>query len=302
MKLKYHLFCLITICLFSTLELAGKKLGTDISPFTITAWRFLIGGIVILPFAIRQVRINKIVIQRNNIIFMGLLGILNVCISMLILQVAIFYGKASLVAILVSINPLFVSIFAMLILKEKLALGQLIGLIAGALGLIAIVLGERGLYGGEHRNLMLGIILALIAAMTFGLYTVLTKKTVISCGNLLTNSISFIIGALTLFLITAILGKPLLIGLEPKNLLITAYLGLFITGIAYLLYFEGMKGLTAAKASQYFFLKPVLASIMAYFFLQETLSPLQIFGMTLVIISLAWKLIAKGISLIFPAN
>ncbi|HOA29328.1 MAG TPA: EamA family transporter, partial [Candidatus Cloacimonadota bacterium] len=59
MKFKSHLYCLLTICIWSSLELSGKLLGTEISPFAITAWRFIIGGAVIAPFAVRQMVHNK---------------------------------------------------------------------------------------------------------------------------------------------------------------------------------------------------------------------------------------------------
>ncbi len=216
---------------------------------------------------------------------------------MLLLQLAIHFGKASLSAILVSINPLFVSIFAVFIIKERLDFKQIAGLILGSLGLIAIIMGERELRTGSYLNLTLGIILALVAAMTFGLYTVLTKKTVMRYGNLLTNSVSFLLGAVMLFIVNALIGKPVFFVLTWELFLGIAYLGVFITGIAYLLYFEGMKGLTAAKASQYFFLKPVLASLLAYLFLSETLSMVQLIGMGFVIVSLSFKAIAN---LFFP--
>ncbi len=216
------------------------------------------------------------------------LGILNVCLSMLILQLAIYYGKASLAAVLVSANPLFVSIFAHFIVKEKLSLPQIIGLSLGIAGLVVIILGENQLQTSDYRNLSLGILLALVAAMNFGLYTVLTKKTIFRYGNMLTNSISFICGASVLFVVGAILDHPVFFKPGLKDMLIILYLGLFITGIAYILYFEGMRGLTAGKASQYFFLKPVIATILAYAFLSESLTSMQIAGIVLIIISLSY--------------
>ena len=71
-----------------------------------------------------------------------------------------------------------------------------------------------------------------------------------------------------------------------------AHLGLVITGLAYLLYFEGMKKISAAKAAAYFFMKPVLASLLAFFILKETLSLGQIFGIILVVLSLKSSLTA----------
>jgi drug/metabolite transporter (DMT)-like permease len=285
--LRPHLYCFLTIFFFSTIELAGKLLGPGVSPYTITAWRFLIGGLLILPFAIRQKRAERTRISPRALIRMGLLGILNVCVSMLILQHSIRFGKASVTAVIVSVNPLFVSLFASLILREKLTRERIISLAVGLAGLMLIIFGEMDTASARYLNLPLGMLLAVLTAVSFGLYTVLTKKVVLEYGNMVANSASFIIGSLSLFLINALLGKPLLFPLSPKNFLLILYLGVFVSGIAYLLYFEGMRKLSSSVASQYFFLKPVIASLLAYAFLGETLTLVQILAVGFIIFSMA---------------
>ncbi|HQF67837.1 MAG TPA: EamA family transporter, partial [Candidatus Cloacimonadota bacterium] len=256
MKLRSHLFCLIAIVIWSSLEITGKLVGAGIDPYTLTAWRFVIGGLAMLPFAIRQLLINKPELGIGSILHIGALGIINVCASMLLLQLSIFYGKASLSAVIVAMNPLFVTLFARLILKEGLNLLQFVFLLLGIFGLIMIVLTERSFGSTEYRNLPLSILLAVIASVTFGLYSVLTKSAVGRYGNLITNSLSFIIGGIVLTCVNLLIGKPVLFEPNSSNLLFMAWLGVVITGIAYLLYFEGMKHITASRASFYFFLKP----------------------------------------------
>ena len=103
---RYHLLSVISIIIFATLEFAGKLLGSSISPYTVTAWRFLIGGLLILPFAVHQLNKNKTRINSRGVIIMVGLGILNVCLSMLVLQVSIKLGKATISAIIVSMKLL----------------------------------------------------------------------------------------------------------------------------------------------------------------------------------------------------
>lgn len=215
---------------------------------------------------------------------------------MLLLQLSIFLGKASLTAVIVSMNPLFVSIFALLLIKEKLSISQIISLVLGMLGLIAIVLSERELGSTGYRDLPLGILFAVLAAVTFGLYTVLTKTAVSKHGNMLTNSISFLVGGFSLLTINLIIGKPLIFDFTARNLLFMAYLGLIITGLSYLLYFEGMKVITASRASGYFFLKPALATLLAFVILKETLTPGQILGIIFIVVSLNQKLIRSSLN------
>jgi len=286
LKLRSHLFCLSAIIIWSSLEITGKLVGVGIDPFTLTAWRFVIGGVVLLPFAIRQARINKLQINRSSILRIGSLGLLNVCVSMLLLQLSIFHGKASLSAIIISMNPLFVIYFAALLTNEKLSLMQMLSLGAGVLGLCLIVFMDRNIISSPFRNLPLGIIFAIGASLTFGLWTVLTKSEIAKHGNIFTNAVSFLIGGVTLMIINIVIGKPFAFSLSLRNILFMGYLGLIITGAAYLLYFEGMKIISAPRASVYFFLKPALASLLAYVILKETLVWVQVIGMILIVLSL----------------
>lgn len=262
-------------------------MGEGISPFAITAWRFLIGGTCILPFAISRMTLSKHKLDLSSILKLGVLGILNVVISMLLLQLAIYYGKASLTAMIVSMNPLFVSLFAIFILKERLNRIQLYSLLVGLVGLLIIIFGERELLQHHYLNLPLGIILAILAGITFALYTVLTKWAVAQYGNLVTNSVAFLLGGIILSIINLISGESMAFAPSIKNISLILYLGVMVSGLAYVLYFEAMKQLTASRASFYFFLKPALASILAYFFLGEQLGSWQIGGMILIMLALS---------------
>lgn len=279
-----HLLSFVSIAIWSTLEVTGKLLDASVSPYAITAWRFLIGGLVILPFALRQKRGLKI--GWGGLGYMLLLGLINVCFSMLILQISIYYGKASVTAVIVSMNPLFVAMFGHLILKEKMSLGYVLGLILGVFGIIVLVIGEVDMANGKYLNLPLGIALAVVAALGFGLYTVLTKRAVERYGNLATNSVSFIGGAILLFVFNLVMGKESGITPTVNNLVLAAYLGVILTGMAYLMYFEGMKKIGATGAAMYFFLKPLISTFLAWLLLKETLQGWQLAAVALIVLAM----------------
>jgi drug/metabolite transporter (DMT)-like permease len=160
----------------------------------------------------------------------------------------------------------------------------------GFVGLVIIILGEIELFQQHFVNLPLGIVFAILAAITFALYTVLTKWAVSQYGNLITNSVSFLLGGIVLSGINLAIGKSMSFTPSWHNIWLMLYLGVIITGLAYVLYFEAMKQLSAARASFYFFLKPALATLLAYFFLGEQLSLLQIGGIVLIMIALSRRL------------
>lgn len=288
-----HLFCLLAILFWSTIELGSKFLGPGVSPYTLTAWRFLIGGLVILPFALSGLRGSKRAVKAADLGQMVLLGILNVCVSMLLLQTSVYYGKASVSAVLVSSNPLFVSVFALFLLREKLSLPQILGLTLALGGIAMLILGEGEGSNAKYLNLPLSMAFGLGSSLTFGLYTVLTKRLIQKHGNTLTNSVSFLGGAAILFMFNALASKPLLFPPGSRSMAIMLYLGVIVSGISYLMFFEGMKRLGAGPASMYFFLKPALASLLALLFLREALSPLQLAAICVIITGLVLSRVLK---------
>jgi drug/metabolite transporter (DMT)-like permease len=280
-----YIYCFSAIFFFSTIELVGKLIGKGISPLLITAYRFLIGGLVLLPFSIRYRRKLKFKLQFSDYLNMAYPGVINVAISMMFLQLAVYFGKASLAGILVSTNPLFVAVFAYLLLKENLDRYKVMGIVVGLCGIFLIIMGEKQLVNADS-NILFGILFGFLAALTFGFNVVLSKKYIKRYGNFLFNTVAFFSGAIVLLIAGLILGIDLTFAFGLKNWLYLVYLGLFVTGFAYILFFEGLKHITAATGSMFFFLKPALASIFAVLILHEHLSSWQVVGIVLIIISL----------------
>jgi len=248
-----------------------------------------------LPFALREVRKRKSRIKAQDYLGFALVGVLNVCISMLFLQFSIFYGKANLAALIVSSNPLFVTIFAAALISETITKLQIIELAIGLTGLILIILGESEAILSS-ANLGMAIIFGLIASTTFALSTVYSKKLVVQLGNMITLCSAFFMGSATLLIFSLLTHKALFFTPTLKNIGLMLYLGIFVSGIAYILYFNAMKVIGAARASMYFFLKPAFACTLAWLIHNEMLESVQLVGIVLIMLSLSRKYFA---SLIF---
>ena len=81
--MKKAYFCVvITALLFGTMEVACKIGGSSLDPFQLTFLRFLIGGCVLLPFAITHLKRNKIRINGKDLLSLagvGFLGVTEAC-------------------------------------------------------------------------------------------------------------------------------------------------------------------------------------------------------------------------------
>ena len=73
--------------------------------------------------------------------------------------------------------------------------------------------------------------------------------------------------------------------LSRTNLWGFIYLGLVGMGLAYALWFRGIDKLSPTAASYFGLLSPLVATLIGYFFLQETLSVVQSVGVLAVLAS-----------------
>lgn len=273
MKYKGYILLGITILFFSTLEVVTSTLKDLMNPLQLTFLRFFIGGIVLLPLVIKK----REKVQPKDLLFFLCLGMLNILISMGSLQLSINMGKASTAAILISSNPIFVVLFSSILLKEKVTFKRIICILLGIAGITLVI--YKGNVGGDTA---LSLTFGIISSLTFGLYTVLGKMKAERISSITMICLSSILGSL--LYVPILLWKDIPLFYIPQGAFIKiVYLGVFISGIAYITYMEALKVLTASKGAMVFFLKPVIASMLAMVFLGESLSLKTAAGMLLVL-------------------
>jgi len=275
----------ITIALFSTFEVSCKLVGTRLHPLQISFFRFLTGGLFLLPFAL--LRMKKKDFNANRLFWgdMLLLGFVNIVISMGLIQYGLLYINASMSAVIFSSNPLFVAIFAAALLGEMITPRKIAAGLAALAGVA--LLSSENLKAFSVDSLR-GITLVLAAAIVFALYTVLGKRTTLrGTDSLIMTAFSFLTGSLLLLPIMLFMHIPLVttdITLIPHIL----YLGIFVSGLAYMCYFYGLENMHTGSGTLVYFIKPVLASLIAVLLLGERLTANFYAGTCVIFAALLW--------------
>ena len=254
---KGFLYSLLTALLFVTLEPVSKLIAGDISPFAITFWRFAIGSLILLPFAIGKIKKGALKVSGKDLLTCTLLGILFICISMVSLQVAVKESaNPSLIAIIFSSNSVFTLLFAVLFSKEKITRNKLLALVFCVTGLLFCV----SLKGGAE---LFSVILSLFASLSFSLYTALSQKFMTRLGGAAQTCLVFLLGSGVLLLVLLCTGADIIPAFNVKSISILAYLGLLVTGVGYYAYFKAIEKGGAIMGSLAFFIKPVLTPFVA---------------------------------------
>lgn len=265
---KEVLYIILTALLFSTMEVALKVAGNDLDPFQLTFIRFFMGGLFLLPFALKEMKQRRVRLNTSDVTYLFVLGMICICISMLFFQLAIMQANANLIAILISSNPVFTMIFAHFIVEDRFTRQKALVLVISLAG-VAIVANPFHLGQG---NTLMGILFGVIASVTFGLYSAMGKLRIEKIGDVAQTSLSFLFGSFVMLFIMLFMGKPILSGIQPGHLPLILYLGIVVTGIGYYFYFEAIHMCGPSRASIVFFLKPVFAPVVALVFLREAIT------------------------------
>lgn len=274
------LYLAVTVLIFSTFEITSKFLSPVMQPMQITSTRFLIGGLFLLPFTLFKMNKNHIRFSLSDWLVIGMLGLVNIVVSMGLLQLGLVYANASISAVLFSANPLFVVIFSRFVLGEKITLNKIAGLALGLLGIF--ILFTDSLQNKTATGF--GLLLIAASALFFALYSVLGKKLMNQrkIGSLEITTFSFIIGSALMVPLQLFLNVPLIPAIKGSSVLPVLYMSIVVTGIAYVLYFEGLSRLEAGAGSMLYFAKPALASVLAVLILKESISVNLVLGIVVI--------------------
>lgn len=212
----------------------------------------------------------------------AVLGTLNIGAFFALLFLAAYRLPGGVAATLGAVQPLAVAGLALVLLRERPTRWRLGWGVAGAVGVAAMVL------RGDFAIDAVGVTAGLAGTVTMGTGVVLTKKWGRPDGVSLT--------AFTGWQLTAggLLLAPLALALEgpPPALDATAvggylWLGGVGTLLAYAVWFRGLERLPVAALSFLPLLSPVVATVLGWAVLGQSLTPAQTAGFTLALVSIA---------------
>jgi len=298
---KGYFYIILAAVIFSTMEISSKMIASAVNPIQLSFIRFLIGGLILLPLAIKELKAKKIRLTWGDLKFFTAAGILCVVVSMTFFQLAVLYTKASTVAIVFSVNPIFIIPLAAFYLNERITKRTVISLALSIAGIIVIM---NPLNVGLDLK---GIVLAILAAVTFAVYSVYSKTRAGYYGSMALNSFTFLVGDLVLFILIMLskIGSvadffaargmgtfsaiPVVHGINSGNILVVLYLGIVVTGLGYVFFFKAMHETSATTASIVFLIKPALAPLFALLIIAEKIPFNTIIGMGFILLGSAYN-------------
>ncbi len=276
-----HLASLLTIIIWGTTFISTKILLICFQPVEILFFRFVMGLIALLLVYPRRLKGAS----KSQELTFGSAGLCGICLYYLLENIALTYTMASNVGVIISIAPFFTALLSHLFLKEeKPKANFFIGFAVAMAGIFLIS------FNGSKLELNpVGDLLALLAALIWACYSVLTKKisgygyhTILTTRRIFCYGILFMIPPLFLFDFRLELARFA----NPVYLFNIIFLGLGASALCFVTWNFAVKVLGAVKTSIYIYMVPVITVVTSVVILHEKITVLAAAGTVLTLAGL----------------
>ncbi|MDR0311189.1 MAG: DMT family transporter [Acidobacteriota bacterium] len=292
MPFKFYLYIVISMIIWGSSFVFTKICLQSIDPIALIWLRLFISLFVLIPIAFLFYR-DAFKFQWKDLRFFGLLAIFEPFLYFLGENFSLVYLSASLVSVIVATIPVFTTIFAVLIFREKLTSINALGIAISICGTIFILLRDSAGFGAMNVR---GVLLAFLAVFSATCYVMILKKLLRNYNPIVLLTWQNIIGCL--------LFTPLLSGFSDFNaisnslftssgketvMLWTALLILsfFCSAIAFLFFSSAIKTGGIVKTNIFSNIVPIVTFILAAIMGQEYFSFVKFMAVFIVVGGLA---------------
>lgn len=258
-----------------------------IPPFTLLTLRLILGGFALLPFILSAYGIPRLN-MRDVLRLMGV-GMIGFGVSLGAQFVGTDLSTAINGTLITSASPAFIVLFGALLLREQLTIARLAAVTFATLGVIVIVNPASISFGTDTA---LGDLALALAALTWGLYSVLVRMVSRQIDTLLVTLMAFIGGlCLTIPLSLLELQSRVIGEVTLLTVLGVLYLGIVSTAAAMWLWNRAFALVPASTASLFFFAQPLVGALLSVMLLGQAMTPALWVGSCLIVVGVLLALV-----------
>ena len=256
----------------------------EMSVLTISAWRMLSAGVVLLVavLLLRQ-GASVLTLARTRPVRAAVVGAGTASYQALYFGSVVATGVTVATVVSLGLAPVLLTVAESVRHRRRPSTSRLL-VLAAALGGLLLVSATSG-SGSTGPHPLLGVLLALGSGTAYAVATELGRPLVEVAGPLALTTTTTTVGAVVLlpFGLLATGGDDVLLSGDPVVLGTLAYLGVFTMALAYGLFYVGLRITTGSAAVIATLLEPVTAAVVAVLFLDERLGALGLAGTLLIL-------------------
>ena len=281
-----YLYLTITLCAWGSLYVVSKFVLDKVPTFTVLFIRYFIAGSVLF-FVLKRRNVRKIEKQDYKYVFF--VGFVGYFLSIVAQFLGTKFSNASLASLINSTNPIFIILFAVLILKEKLTFHKIICVIAAMTGTYIII------GGGSGSGHALGISLSVVSVILWSLMTVIVRKITQKYDPIQITTYAIIIATICSFPASTyeLIVIPNIDIFNPTVILSLLYIGLICTALSHVLWNKSLSMIEAGNCSLFYPLQPMVSVLLGWLLLGENITIRFALGAILIIGGILFSVVGK---------
>ncbi|MGL6071531.1 DMT family transporter [Craterilacuibacter sp.] len=272
------LLVICAILFWASNVVIARAFRAELTPFWLAFWRWSCATLVLFPFVIRPLWVERARLWavRGRLFWLALIGIVG---NNAFIYLGVASASATSAAALQTFTPVWIMILGALVLGRRLPALAWGGVICAVLGALTIA-SEGDLSSILALQVGAGELWLIAASLCWAIYTliVMTLPRDIHAGALL--AIQMAMGSLLLL--------PLAMVFEPatlppvlwshETLIAVLYLGVFPSVLAYVFYNRAVAVLGGERTGNFMNLLPAASSLLSFAFLGEALQSFHMLG------------------------
>ncbi|ABB37331.2 protein of unknown function DUF6 transmembrane [Oleidesulfovibrio alaskensis G20] len=260
---------------------AGRLAAAELGPFSCAFLRFAMAS-VCLTFLARLQEGGLPALTRKTLPGVLLLGLSGVFAYNAFFFLGLQTVAAGRAAVIIALNPVFIALFAALLLREPLSGLRLTGIALSVCGAITVISRADPLALFTHA-LSAGDMAIFGCVASWVTYSLAGRKVMADLSPLASVTWSCITGALMLFPFALSEGLPARMGsISLTTWTSITYLALLGTVAAFTWFYQGVKAIGASRAGVFINIVPVSAILLAALLLDEPVALSLLGGAVLV--------------------
>ena len=264
-----YLSLILTMLLWGGTFIAGRVLADSVPPADAAFLRFAMAAAA-LAVLTRLIDGKLTLPPKKQIPTLLLLGFTGVFSYNMCFFTGLKYIEAGRASLIIALNPMAITLGAVLLFKEKLSALQYFGLVISLIGAVFVISnGDPSLIFTGGFGLGEAAILGCV--ISWAAYSIIGRMVLRSMSPLSSVFYSALFGALMLFLAT-LKNRTLaeMTDYSGGDWLSLLFLGIFGTAVGFSLYYQAIRTIGSARSGVFINLVPLFSILLAWLMLGET--------------------------------
>ena len=291
--MKHLLYPILTSIFFAGSFVAAKYTTLDLEPLTTSLLRYVVALLFLCMLVFHQ-KSKALQIKNKDLFAFFFLGLTGIVGYHYFFFLSLKFTEIANTAIINATSPVVTAIAAAFFLNERLGRWNYLGGLLAFIGVIFLLI-----QGDVQRLFELrfnqGDLLMLLSVVSWVIYSLIIKRMATRYSGFTLTFYATLFGVFQLFFL-ALGEQPLeqLKTISAESIGAIFYMGIVASGLGYLLYNVSIQKLGPTKTSSTVYsLVPILVSILAFLFFDESITLVMLFSIAGIIIGLLFVMMER---------